>query len=107
MTISLDPIPGLALSAAAGAVLGVVYFGGLWMTLRLLQQVRSPALLVFGSFLARSLVVVAGFLVVAGPHWQRLVAILVGFLVARLILTRVWGPDHQPSGPLLSKGDSE
>jgi F1F0 ATPase subunit 2 len=39
--------------------------------------------------LVRTAMAVAGFHVVSGGQWQRLVACLIGFMLARLLVTRI------------------
>jgi len=73
-------------SVVIGAVMGAFYFGGLWLTVRRLATDEKPALLLFGSFLVRSGVVLSGFYFVTDGRWERLVACLVGFLAARTLL---------------------
>ena len=70
---------------ASGVVLGAIYFGGLWLTVRRVPLVRQPALLLLGSFLLRSAVVLLGFYVVMDGRWERLVACMIGFLLARTL----------------------
>lgn len=74
---------------ATGVALGVMYFGGLWLTVRGLMGGKSPARWVLGSFLARNGVAVVGFYMVAGDNWRRLLSSLVGFIVARYLLIRM------------------
>jgi F1F0 ATPase subunit 2 len=82
----------LALALVAGLVLGAVFFGGLWWTVRKGVSSRRPALLFLGSMLMRTIFVVAGFYLVSDGHWQRLLACLLGFVIARFVVTRVSGP---------------
>ena len=82
----------LALTSMAGLLLGAIFFGGLWWTVRLGVASRRPALLFLGSLLLRTVVVVAGFYFVGDGHWQRLLACLFGFVIARIIVTRLAGP---------------
>ncbi len=70
----------------AGAALGVMFFGGLWWTVQKTVSSQRPALWFFGSFLLRMSLVLVGFYWVAGDQWQRLLACLVGFVMARLII---------------------
>jgi F1F0 ATPase subunit 2 len=79
----------LALAGVAGGLLGAIFFGGLWWTVR--RAVSSPraALWFLGSGLLRMSVVLAGFYFVAGGQWQRLVAGLAGFILARLVVVRL------------------
>ncbi|MGB5511607.1 MAG: ATP synthase subunit I [Woeseiaceae bacterium] len=81
-----------ALAGMAGLLLGAIFFGGLWWTVRLGVASRRPALLFLGSLLLRTVVVVAGFYFVGDGHWQRLLACLFGFVIARVLVTRLAGP---------------
>jgi len=80
----------LAAAAFAGGGIGVLYFMGLWLTVRRLEDASRPALLTLGSFLGRTAAAVFLFyLLVRGGHWERGLAALVGFIISRLILVRV------------------
>ena len=79
----------LILAGVAGAALGAIFFGGLWWTVRKGVSSPRPALWFFGSLLARMSIVLAGFYFVGSGHWERLVAALLGFIVARLIVMRL------------------
>lgn len=76
----------LALAAAAGVVLGLVFYGGLWWTVRRGLTARNPALWFSGSLLLRLALVGAGFYLVTEGQWPRLVACLTGFLLARILV---------------------
>jgi F1F0 ATPase subunit 2 len=88
---------GLLLALAVGVVLGAIFFGGLWWTIRkgiAAKTTPVPALLFLGSLLLRTGIVLAGFYWAAGGHWERLTACLAGFVMARLYVTRLtssWG----------------
>lgn len=82
----------VALAAVSGAVLGLFYYGGLWWTVGRLQTAQQPGLLFATSFLVRTAVVVAGFLLVSQGDWLLIVVALVPFILVRLVLTRRWGP---------------
>jgi F1F0 ATPase subunit 2 len=78
-----------SLAVLAGLVLGLLYFGGLWLTVRRIACSKRPALLMFGSFAVRLLVTLFGFYFVMDGRWERLLACLSGFLVMRFVLTRI------------------
>lgn len=82
----------LGFALLAGGGLGVFYFAGLWWTVRKLPAAHTPALLSVGSFLLRTAVVLAGFYVVMGGQWERMVACLVGFMTARVVMVRYMKP---------------
>jgi F1F0 ATPase subunit 2 len=86
----------LAWALGTGMVLGAVFFGGLWWTVREGVACRRPALLFLGSFLLRTGVALAGLYFVAGGHWRRLLAGLLGFVIARLIVTKLAGAPAVP-----------
>ena len=66
-----------------GAVLGLIFFGGLWLTLRRLNQLRHPALWISVSMLGRTAITVIGFYWLFDGQIERLAAVLVGFLMTR------------------------
>ena len=77
----------LALALSAGLLLGVMFFGGLWWTVRRGVASELPAFWFFGSLLLRMSIALAGFYFVSGGQWERLLLCLVGFVVARLVVT--------------------
>jgi F1F0 ATPase subunit 2 len=77
----------LALALSAGMLLGAVFFGGLWWTVRMGVSSEQPVFWFFGSLLLRMGVALAGFYFVSGGHWERLLLCLVGFVIARLGVT--------------------
>jgi F1F0 ATPase subunit 2 len=84
-------VVNLSLAVLAGLVLGLFYFGGLWLTVRRITCSKRPALLMLGSFVFRLLVTLCGFYLVMDERWELLLACLTGFLVTRFVLTRIAG----------------
>ena len=78
----------LTLSFVAGAFLGAIFFGGLWWTVQKAITSKQPAIWFLGSLLLRTGLIVTGFYLVAEGHWSRLVACLLGFLMARFLVVR-------------------
>ncbi len=85
----------LVLAWVAGGVLGTMFFGGLWWTVRKGVSSKPPALWFFGSLLLRMSFVLAGFYFVGRGHWERLVACLLGFVIARLVITWLTRPSGE------------
>jgi F1F0 ATPase subunit 2 len=81
----------LTIPAILGIILGVFYFGGLWLTLKHLSISHQTTLLALGSFLGRSMICILGFYLAARNGWEWLVFSLVGFILAKLTLTRLLG----------------
>ncbi len=80
----------LGVSALIGYALGIMYFGGLWWTVTILPKVRHPGTILIVSYVLRTSVLLLGFYLVLGDQWQRLVACLLGLLIARFqMLSRI------------------
>ena len=79
----------LLIAGVAGMVLGIFFFGGLWWTVRKGVTSKRPALWFMGSSLLRMSITVAGFYFIGQGQWRRLVACLLGFVAARLIVLRL------------------
>ncbi|HEA22037.1 hypothetical protein LCGC14_0651890 [marine sediment metagenome] len=80
-----------------GAVLGVLFFGGLWLTVKKAVTAKVPALWLVGSFVLRTGVTLLGFYFIGGKDWQSLVLCLLGFIVARQLIirtTKSWDAKH-------------
>lgn len=85
------------LASGAGGVLGTVFYGGLWWTVRQTVSTGKPALWFSVSLLLRLAVVAVGFYLVGAGLWQRWVACLIGFILARLlvqVVTAKWEARH-------------
>ena len=82
----------LLLALAVGLLLGLFYFGGLWWTVRRLPTARRPALLTLVSLTGRLAITLAGFYLVAGGRWERFAVSVLGFVAARMIVTRRLSP---------------
>ena len=88
-TLSLAP------ALVTGLLLGVMFFGGLWWTVRKGFSSKRPALWFFGSLLLRMSIALAGFYFVSGGHWERLLLCLLGFVVARLVVMWLTRPSGE------------
>jgi F1F0 ATPase subunit 2 len=86
----------LTLALLAGMLLGALFFGGLWWSVEKGLASPRPALWFVGSLLLRTGLVLLGFYLVAADDWKRLLACLLGFISARLIVTRLTAT---PAGP--------
>jgi F1F0 ATPase subunit 2 len=89
-----------AFALLCGGVIGAVFFGGLWWTVTYGVASRWSAPLFAGSLLLRMAIAVGGFYFVVRGDWTgngwasigtRLLACLAGFVIARLIVTRLTG----------------
>lgn len=72
----------------AGGALGIIFFGGLWLTVKKGLRAKQPGLIFIFSFVLRMAIVLAGFYYIGAGSWQKLVICLAGFLIARFAMTR-------------------
>jgi len=79
----------LVLALGTGVLLGAMFFGGLWWTVQKGVSSKRPALWFFGSLLLRTSIALTGFYFIARGHWERLLVCLLGFVIARFIVTRL------------------
>lgn len=77
-----------ALCFVAGVALGILFYGGLWMTVCRLPYAPHPVVLTIGSFWLRTAVTVGGFLLVMNGSWQNAALCLAGFTAGRLAVSR-------------------
>ncbi len=87
---------------AAGLLLGMIFFGGLWWTVNRAVSSEQPALWFFGSLLVRMSLTLTGFYFVGREHWERWLLCLVGFVLARIVvksLTRTPVEDRDSRAP--------
>lgn len=76
----------MIVALVAGMALGMIFFGGLWFTVKKAVTAKIPALWVLGSFIFRVGIVLLGFYFIGAGTWQRLVSCLIGFIAARFVV---------------------
>jgi F1F0 ATPase subunit 2 len=79
----------LILAPMAGILLGAMFYGGLWWTVRSTVSSKSSGAWLIGSFLLRAMIALGGFYFVSRGDWRSLLACFLGFLVARIGVTRL------------------
>jgi F1F0 ATPase subunit 2 len=85
----MTELSAVILPLLAGLLLGSIFFGGLWWTIQRGVTSKNPAILFAGSLLIRTGTGLAGFYFVSRGDWRRLLACLLGFVVARVLITRL------------------
>lgn len=88
----MPEVQTLALVFAVGALLGAGFFGSLWWTLRRGLASAQPVLWFLGGFVLRMGITFYGFYLAGGTEWQRWVACLAGFVVARRVVGHLTRP---------------
>jgi F1F0 ATPase subunit 2 len=75
-------------AALGGFALGAFFFTGLWWTVRRGVVSAQPAAVFLGSMLLRTLVVMGGFYYLSRGDWRNLAGSLIGFTLARWLVTK-------------------
>ncbi|MDB4991475.1 MAG: hypothetical protein JWN04_6653 [Myxococcaceae bacterium] len=83
----MPELASYALSAAAGTLFGAMFFGGLWWTVQRSLRSQCPALWFVSSLLLRTSITLAGFYLISGGQLGRLLCCLLGFVLARPLVT--------------------
>lgn len=71
---------------AAGFVLGALFFGGLWFTVKKSVSAKNPAWWIFGSLIVRMAIALLGFYYMSQFGWQAMLLGLFGFITARFMV---------------------
>lgn len=70
-----------------GMILGAIFFGGLWLTVRQMTVSKRPGLLFVASIIFRSAAVLVGIWYCARDDALAIGCCLLGFVVVRLLAT--------------------
>jgi len=77
-------------SLATGALFGIFYFQGLWLTLKELPNTGQPVLLTMGSFLGRTALCILGFyLVITMVNLEGLILSIIGFTASKFTIVHL------------------
>lgn len=93
--MTLNDVAAIAISLIAGAAAGVVFFGGLWLTVQRMLIVRHPALLMVASLILRAAFVLVIIYLTSSGEIIRIAASLIGFLLVRFFMVRYFEPQSK------------
>lgn len=80
-----------AIGILSGALLGIFYFGGLWLTVIKLPGRKNSGRLLLYSFIVRVIPVLAGFVLTARHNPVTFFIAIATFFFVRIIMVRVIG----------------
>ena len=103
----MNEVLSLLPSIFGGIFLGVLFFGGLWFTVRKGLNSKKPALIFMGSLIIRMGIVVMGFYYVGANSWQKMLACLGGFLIARIVIFHITKKDKQAKTEFIKEVSDE
>ncbi len=85
----------MILSFIAGLLLGTLFFGGLWFTVKKIVNAKMPVIWVISSFVFRVGITLVGFYYISFGNWQRLLICLLGFIIARYAVAYFTKPKNK------------
>lgn len=97
----------MILAFIGGLLLGILFFGGLWLTVKKAVTAKVPALWIFSSFFLRISITLVGFYFIGAGNWQRLIVSVIGFIVARFIVIRFTKPIDEKQRSLKNESVNE
>lgn len=86
--MQIDRLLILAAMPVIGFAVGIVYFQGLWLTLNRYSGQKHLGSKLLVSFLIRLTLAIGVFYYFMQDDWQRLILLLIGFLIARQVMIR-------------------
>lgn len=90
----------LAASCAAGALLGLIFFWGLWTTVNRIIRERYTAAWMLGSFVLRFSLLLTGFYLLARfSGWEHVLSAALGFTLSRVFVVYLLRPAHDDREP--------
>lgn len=81
----MDNIWILILALLLGTLLGGLFFGGLWLTIKMALNSKMPAVLFILSFFIRTAMVIGGFYMIAKQDSSKWIMCACGFIIARFV----------------------
>ncbi len=74
----------ILIGICGGFMIGIFFYGGLWLTVRKLAVSRHPVVLTMASFWGRTLFSLIAFMLLIGSDWSKALSALIGFTIARV-----------------------
>jgi len=84
----MDTSIELTLAFLTGIVLGIIFFGGLWLTIRWAMNSKNPGIWFLLSMLSRTAIVVVGIFVITHGEIGEVLLCMAGFILTRIFLSR-------------------
>lgn len=91
----MNGVAALTVVLIAGLAIGGFFFGGLWWTIQKGLTSKNPAFWFFASTLLRLSLALAGFYFIARSDWRKWLICVIGFLIARVVVTRLTRTNKQ------------
>ena len=105
--MKINEVISLLPALIGGIILGILFFGGLWYTVRIGLRSKKSSLIFMGSLVLRMAIVLLGFYFVGANNWQKMLVCLGGFLIARIVITRISKKDIETKTKFINQVSDE
>jgi F1F0 ATPase subunit 2 len=85
-----------------GIILGILFFGGLYLTVGKLNEVKNPSFLVIFSFIIRMVILLGGLFYLSKKGYQAILLALMGIVLVKFIMIFMV---NKPSEKATKRGD--
>lgn len=69
-----------------GIILGIVFFGGLYITVEKMSDVKNPSILLLISFVLRMAILIGGLYLVSRHGFKDMMLALLGIILIKLLM---------------------
>jgi len=83
----MNEILNIIITLIVGLILGTIFYAGLWFTVKKALVSKTPAIWFIGSFIIRVTITLIGFYYVGNGNFKNLIVCLLGFIIARIVVT--------------------
>ncbi|WP_225877800.1 ATP synthase subunit I [Alkalibacter mobilis] len=70
-----------------GILLGVIFFGGLYLSIDYMKKVKYPGAFMGASMFIRTALVIVGMLLIRGDSYYNMPLALIGIIIVRIFMT--------------------
>lgn len=105
--MEMNEVISLLPALFVGIILGILFFGGLLLTVRLGLSSKHTTLIFLASMIIRMAMVILGFYYIGGDNWKKMLVCLGGFLIARIAITQITKKDKQAKPEFIKEVSDE
>jgi len=86
----------MILAFFVGVIVGIMFFGGLYLTVKKLTTIKHPALFMMLSLLVRLVILAGGVYLIMDGEIRNLLSAMAGILLVRLVMISKLGKVSPP-----------
>ncbi len=80
-----------------GIILGIIFFGGLYLTVKKINQVKNPSVLFISSFIIRIALLLGGLYYISKKGYLGVLFALVGIILVKFVMIFIINKPNEKS----------